>query len=115
MAEKFIRATRVRLIQPTKDSTGKMTSDWHAGNTKSLVIFPDSGIARADLGKPDEVSIAKFASADVEVLSQSEWERGALSCPYCDKSFETPQALGSHKSTVHFETESKRQKAKEAK
>jgi hypothetical protein len=101
MAEKFVKANRVRLVQPAKDISDKTVSDWTANNTKSLVVFPDTGIARADIGKAGELLIAKFAYAYVDTESQTTWERGSLSCEYCDRSFENSQALGSHKSITH--------------
>jgi hypothetical protein len=100
MAEKFIKATEVRLVQPAKGGDDRMTSDWSDRNTHDLVVFPDTGIARGVMPN-GKVRIAKFASADVDEESQRAWEKGRFECSICNQSFENTQALGSHKQKKH--------------
>lgn len=99
MGEKFVKATYVRLVAPSKSIEGKLTQDWSENNAKDLVVFPDTGIARARFGT--FTRIARFASADVDQDSQEYWERGGFQCPHCSQLFENAQGLGGHVSQKH--------------
>lgn len=106
MAEKMVIAHRVRLKVPSpSDSTGSLGLDWLSSKVSSLVVFPDSKIARCriKIGDNEKTFIGDLGYAEVDESSQDDWERSKLGCvcPDCGQTFENAQGLGNHRAIKH--------------
>jgi len=96
MAEKAIAASHVQLRQPCAiDAQGHTGFHWSSDKVQCLTYYPDTKQASCVIRGKTYMADTAWACVDEQGLKT--WQDDGLSCEVCGQSFESKQALGSHR------------------